>query len=252
MIEALSPILVGELADMQDTLFLAGEREADLPGGALLQQEVLKELLTRFGRKYPDPDIKAVASLWSKWHFFVLVAPAVIVDVLADHKLPTDIQEVGIILSPEGRTTAVTFPHAGRKADPVDAFERFGPLIERHLDPLVHTLSAVSGAAPRVFWSNLGNLLENLLRQAEAELGGAAPGMAHAKTLLTSRDWPGRRSNPLFEPVRYIADQNGAQRRWRRVCCIRYLIEGLGYCTTCPLIRPARTSHPVICQPRHQ
>lgn len=242
MIEALSPLFVGELADLRDKLLLAGDQEADLPGSALLQPAVLQGLLARFARKYPNPDIKAVASLWSKWHFSVVVTPIVAADMLANYKLPSDLGDLGIMLAPEGRTAAVVLPHQGGPADPADAFERFGPLLENHLEPLILALSAESGASPRVFWSNLGNLLENIVRRAEAGLGEPTSGLVHARALLGSREWPGRRSNPLFEPVRYIADAAGETHRRRRVCCIRYLIQDLGYCATCPLVRPVRPS----------
>jgi ferric iron reductase protein FhuF len=60
------------------------------------------------------------------------------------------------------------------------------------------------------------------------------------RALLASRDWPGRRTNPLLEPVRYV-EHDGERKRLRRVCCICYLMPSHGYCSNCPLVK-ARTA----------
>ncbi|HDZ38600.1 MAG TPA: hypothetical protein ENH62_09990 [Marinobacter sp.] len=46
------------------------------------------------------------------------------------------------------------------------------------------------------------------------------------------------RRNPLFQPVNYLIATTGeGHDRRRRLCCIRYLIPELDYCSNCPLIR---------------
>lgn len=240
MIEALRPIFAGPLAPYGEGLLPADDPREALPGPRLLDPAVLQALLDRYGAQYAQPDPRATASVWSKWHFTVLVTPTVVAALLASHRLPIALEEIAVVLAPEGRTAAVKLPHAGGRIEDSDPFEALAALFEHHLEPLVTALSTGSGAAPRVFWSNLGNLFENVVRRMEAALGPTHPGVAAGRRLLESREWPGRAANPLFRPVRYAPQPDGSLRRLRRVCCLRYLTPSLDYCSTCPLARQER------------
>lgn len=237
MIDALAPIFIGPLADFADRLVLADDPLLGMPGSDLLDPAVLGPILERFARRYDQPEPRAVASQWAKWHFWMLLTPVVAASLLLEHGLPTGLGEVGVIVAPDGQTTAFKLPHGGGRAAPADGFERFGPLVDGHIEPLILALAAQSGATAKVLWSNVGNLFENLLRQIEASGMARGPGPAQARALMASRDWPGRRANPLFEPVRYV-ERDGERKRLRRVCCIRYLIPSLELCSTCPLEKP--------------
>jgi len=41
--------------------------------------------------------------------------------------------------------------------------------------------------------------------------------------------------NPLYQPVSDVMDRHGERHTPRKVCCVRYRIECLGYCSNCPL-----------------
>jgi ferric iron reductase protein FhuF len=240
MIDAIAPIFIGPLADFAERLVLADDPRPGVRGLDLLDPAVLGPILERFARRYDQPEPRAVASMWSKFHFWTLLTPVVAASLLLEHGLPTDLDEVEVIIAPDGHTTAFRLPHGGTPAAPADGFERFGTLVDGHIHPLIRAVSAQSGASAKVLWSNVGNLFENLLRQIEESGMARGPGPAQARALMASRDWPGRRGNPLFEPVRYV-ERDGQQKRLRRVCCIRYLIPSLELCSTCPLVkaRPA-------------
>jgi len=237
MIAALATIFAGELAPFADRLVLADDPREAMPGADLLDPGVLDGILARFATRYAVPEPRAVASLWAKWHFWSLLTPVVAASLLLDHGLPTGLDEVGIIQEPDGRTIGFRLRHGGQPIDPADPFERFGAVIDGHVAPLIRALVGRSGIAPRVLWSNVGNMLESLLRDIEA---AGVPCSGHGDALLASRDWPGRPANPLFQPVRYV-ESGGQTRRRRRVCCLRYLIPELDLCSTCPLVkaRPA-------------
>jgi len=237
VIEALRPIFAGPLAPYGEGLLPPDDPREALPGSRLLDPAVLQALLERYGAQYAAPDPRSTASVWSKWHFSVLVTPTVVATLLASHRLPVALEEIAVVLAPEGRTAAVKLPHAGARVEAGNPFEAFATLFEQHLEPLVAGLSACSGAAPRVFWSNLGNLFENVVRRMEAALGPAHAGVAAGRSLLESREWPGRAANPLYRPVRYLPQPDGSLKRLRRICCLRYLTPGLDYCSTCPLDR---------------
>ncbi|MGL4964352.1 MAG: siderophore-iron reductase FhuF [Inquilinus sp.] len=236
MIDALAPIFIGPLADFADRLVLADDPRPGIPGSDLLVPAVLGPILERFARRYDQPEPRAVASQWAKWHFWMLLTPVVAASLLLEQGLPTSLDEVEVIVTPDGQTTAFKLPHGGGRAAPADGFERFGSLVDGHIEPLIRALAAQSGATAKVLWSNVGNLFENLLRQIEASGMARGPGPAQARALMASRDWPGRRANPLFEPVRYV-ECDGERKRLRRVCCIRYLIPSLDLCSTCPLVK---------------
>lgn len=240
MIDALAPIFSGPLADFADRLVLADDPRPGVRGSDLLDPAVLGPILERFAGRYDQPEPRAVASMWVKFHFWMLLTPVVAASLLLEHGLPTDLDEVEVIVAPDGQTTAFRLPHGGAATAPADGFERFGALVDGHIDPLIRAVAAQSRTSAKVLWSNVGNLFENLLRQIEESGMARGPGPAQARALMASRDWPGRRGNPLFEPVRYV-ERDGQQKRQRRVCCIRYLIPSLELCSTCPLekARPA-------------
>ncbi|WP_092160080.1 (2Fe-2S)-binding protein [Bosea sp. CRIB-10] len=76
-------------------------------------------------------------------------------------------------------------------------------------------------------------MFDFIVRRVE-QVVGARPPVADALTLMAARRLPDGRPNRLFDPVRYPEYKDGPT-RLRRVCCIRYLIPELGYCSTCPL-----------------
>ncbi|WP_192035153.1 siderophore-iron reductase FhuF [Halomonas sp. YLGW01] len=216
----------------------------------LLAPGRLEAELERFGAGYGDADCKgqgdrrAVASLWSKWHAGALLAPYLAANLLLERDLPVSLDEVGVHLTPEGRTECLQLAHAGRPLGSLDGFTRFSTLLDDHLTPLIARLSALSGASAKVFWSNVGNSFEHFLTALEGH-PMAHPGVAaEGKRLLESRTLPDGRRNPLYQPVRYVQPTSeGASapeptrrvRRVRRLCCLRYLLPDLGYCGNCPL-----------------
>jgi len=234
-LEHLTPPFIGEVFP----------RDA-IRGEALLDAPVLDALLARFATQYQGDDLKAIASLWSKWHFASVAAPALAANLLLERDLPLALDEMAIITNAEGRTTQLALPHEGRPLGSLDAFTRFEQLLQGHVAPLVQTLACVSGASPKVFWSNFGNYFEHFSRAAEQH-PMALPGLAdEALRLVDHRVYPDGRRNPLFMPVRYLVDDAGEHHRTRRLCCLRYRLPEFAYCGNCPLEgcapRAAKTS----------
>lgn len=244
MITALAPIFAGELAAYGEKLVGEDDERDFVAGADLADPRVLGPLIERFSAQYEiaDPDLRAVASMWSKWHFSTLIPPALIANLLADRALPVSIGEVGIVPGPDGRTVAIRLRDAGRPLESVAAFDRFDSLIRGHVEPVIKTLCALSGVTPRVLWSNVGNLIENLVRRMEVAVGPGHSGVAAGNALLASRLDAVGRPNPLFEPVRYLKI-DGRPVRKRRVCCIRYFLPKLDYCSTCPLVKTVKAAN---------
>ncbi|WP_165694241.1 siderophore-iron reductase FhuF [Teichococcus deserti] len=225
----LTALLQGPLAPYSQKLFFeAGEGSE--PAARLLEPGGLGGVLARFAARYPAPaDPRAVASLWSKYHFSTWLVPALAANLLLDTDLPVALDEAGLRLAADGATIGIEVADPGA---PVGT-DRFARIVDGHLAPLIEELAKASGAAPRVFWGNAGALMELALTRLR---GGfpASPGLDALAALLAAKLDAAGRPNPLHAPIRYTPE------RKRRVCCLRYPIRDLGFCGTCPLTEPAR------------
>ncbi|MBB3191757.1 siderophore-iron reductase FhuF [Halomonas cerina] len=236
MSQALSTLYIGPLEGLAPPKVSAAPGPDALPARTLLDPAYLDALFARFGARYGQGDRRAVASLWSKWHFSALAAHGLAANLLLERDLPLGLDELHLAQSAEGQTTGLDLRHAGRPLAELDPYPRFATLLDGHLTPLVEALAAATGASPKVFWSNAGNYFE-YFAGALADHPMASKGLAEpAQALMESRRLPDGRRNPLYRPVRYVTPAAPDQpARVRRLCCIRYLIDELGYCANCPL-----------------
>jgi len=235
-LSVLDPLRAGPLAPYLQKLLPPGAECDAIPGTELLRPDVLTAAVARFGQRYAGgADRRAVASLWLKHHLAAWLVPGLALNLLRDHDLPLSLDDIGVVLAPEGHTAAIRLGGPGTRLE-AGGLDRFATLTERHVAPLVAVLSCLTGTTPRVLWSNAGNVFENVVRQV-GQLAPNAPGLGDAGVFLNSRSLRDGAPNPLFQPIRYLP-RNGTPVRTRRVCCLRYLIEELDYCSTCPLPRP--------------
>ncbi|MBS7544137.1 siderophore-iron reductase FhuF [Ancylobacter oerskovii] len=233
MIPELAPLFRGPLEEIGATLFVDDGTAPRDSLAALLAADRLAAELARFAARYAEPEPRAVASQWSKLYFTRLAVPAMVAAIAADWRLPLAPERLGVVLDGQGGIAAFSLPHAGAAQPAAQARQRFGFLVDAHLPLVVDSLARASGLSRRVLWSNAGNLIETVVERCAELLGDEHPGVRHGRELLAGRRFAEGDANPLFEPVRYMADGT----RLRRVCCIRYLIPALAYCKTCPLER---------------
>ncbi|MCG6657774.1 siderophore-iron reductase FhuF [Halomonas campisalis] len=240
MNQVLPPLYTGPLEGLSPPKVATAPAADAAPARDLLDPDHLDALLERFGARYDHGDRRAVASLWSKWHFSALIAHGLAANLLLERDLPLGLDELHLVQSPEGQTTGLVLRHVGRPLAGLDPHARFATLLDDHLTPLVEALAATTGASAKVFWSNAGNYFEHFAG-ALANHPMAAPDVAEpARALMESRTLPDGRRNPLYHPVRYVEGEGDGTRRVRRLCCIRYLIDELGVCGNCPLRRDDR------------
>lgn len=100
---------------------------------------------------------------------------ALTANLVLDLDLPVAIDRVGVVSDDIGRTKQIVLPHAGGPLAPDEADGRFEELIEAHIAPLIAALAKVSGASPKVSWSNVGNVFDFVVRQSR-DLGASAMG----------------------------------------------------------------------------
>ncbi|MDW7747100.1 siderophore-iron reductase FhuF [Halomonas sp.] len=234
MPSSLARLYVGPLQHLAPPAIAPAAPEG-MPARELLDPARLAGLLECFGARYGQGDRRAVASLWSKWHFSALAGHGLAANLLLERDLPLGLDELHLRQSPEGQTTGLVLRHAGRPLAKLAPHSRFATLLDGHLAPLVEALATASGASPKVFWSNAGNYVEHFAGALADHPMATADVAEPARALLASRTLPDGRRNPLHRPVRYVEGDDGTPRRVRRLCCIRYLIDELGVCGNCPL-----------------
>lgn len=236
MIPALALLFIADFQHYRDVLVLTDDPRAGVPLRTILTGDGLSDVLTRFGSAYPPSDPRGLASLWSKHYFIKLIPPVAAASLILNHRLPLHLDHLQLILDDNGLPAAFKLPDSGQQwlPAPVDPFERFDDLLEQHLRPFIDAIARHVHLSPKVLWSNAGNYFEWLLGVLATAMPHAD--LTHGHQSLNAQLLPDGRRNPLYQPVRYInLDGQDKPKRQRRVCCIRYRVDGLDYCSNCPL-----------------
>ncbi|MGC3874967.1 siderophore-iron reductase FhuF [Halomonas sp. GXIMD04776] len=232
---SLAALYSGVLAEAKPPRFSISPPPDALPAVDLFIPGTLEEVLARFGDRYTAGDIRGVASQWSKWYFTAILVPALIAILVLRRELPLALDRLYVLMSLDDRVDRLYLQDTGRPLSQGSDEKVFSRLLDDHLRPIVDTLAGVSGASPRVFWSNAGNTFEQCLNQIEQH-PTAWPDMTDdARHFLTQPRLKDERRNPFYLPVRYRERPDGSTKRVRRLCCIRYLVPELSYCGNCPL-----------------
>ncbi|MCW3148499.1 siderophore-iron reductase FhuF [Stutzerimonas stutzeri] len=236
-IAALADLYVGEFAHYRDVLVLADDPRDALPLVELLLPRTLDEQLLRFRPQAVGEDRRALVSHWSRHYFVRLIPPVVAAATLLDRRLPLRLEQLAVVLDDQGQPSAFKLLNDGERfAESSGPFGRFEHLIEDNLAPFIEALGRYAGVAPKVLWSNAGNYFEAVFGQLASRASQAQ--LADGRALVDARYLPDGRRNPLYRPVRYVELENadGRSRIWRqrRLCCIRYLLDGVALCPNCP------------------
>ena len=177
----------------------------------LLDQAMLARLLGS------EPwDRRAVVSVWAL-EAFEAVLPAVVAAAVLLGRVPG--AEMGWVIG-ESRVTGLRV-----RAWEEGGFAAFAVAV---LGPFVAIVAERGGVSQRVLWSNAGHIIEAFLGMLERE-AGTSRGSVAIRDLLAQPLLDGV-SNGLFAPVRYVDGQ-----RFRRVCCLRFLVPAWRICRICPL-----------------
>ncbi|OEC33741.1 ferric iron reductase protein FhuF [Pseudomonas cuatrocienegasensis] len=237
MIASLAPLFCGPLAEHAEKLQLADPQAPALAGSLLFKPSYFAEFIGTLAERHATGDLLALTSIWSKWYFSSFMASTLAANLLLQRSLPIALDDIGVVLSTQDRPLGLRLPNDGSALLPCPPFERLRTLIEAHLEPAIEVFAEVSRASPRLFWSNAGNTFEFVTSRLELHPLASADCTAPARAVLNSRLRPDGRRNPLFAPVHYRDIGTDEPQRLRRICCIRYRLPGIGYCSSCPLDR---------------
>jgi ferric iron reductase protein FhuF len=210
-------------------------RDDDRPtvsADALLDSSMRQSITDRFKGRFAFFDERAVHSIWMRWYLHVLIPPFLLADIMLDWTLPIALENVRFIVGTDARIEAVKVLSAGQNTGGVEPFLRFRELIYGHLAPLIELFAERTSVTRRVYWSNVGDEFEAMLRRIE-QIVGPLPRLLEAQHILEKRTWLGNRANPLFNAVIYKSGIPNP--RVRRICCLQYLLPDRRFCSACPV-----------------
>lgn len=224
--EALAPLLQALSIEQTDGHWLAAP--------ALVHTEQLDNLLATFASAegFPGGDRRAIASLWSRWHYWA-VLPAYLAALLLYRCTPT---LDAVYLSAGNRSIGLRWQSELTQWTPEQARTACEHIVQQE-QPLVDALCAHSRASAKVFWSNFGNLLEHVVVQLRPHPGVCPDMLVAVEHLLSHAQLADGSANPLQHPVRYVPDPHadaGALHRVRKICCLYYLLPDTALCSNCP------------------
>ena len=219
---------------LDSSAYFKRRRRGDLSLAEFLQPRRIAVVLENYGRAHGEAACRvAVASEWSKRYFAAIVKPMVTAAIMIDWRVPLAPDNVGLDVKDDGTIVGLRLSSFGGPVQAISAEDRFNFLITDNLAVVVDAIANVSGLSRHVLWSNAGNVFEGTVRNCAAFLEQGTCAMDHAFEILEKPYFSRGVPNPLRDPIVYrIFD--GKSKRLRRVCCIRYLLNSLDYCATCP------------------
>ncbi|MEX0729402.1 MAG: siderophore-iron reductase FhuF [Aquisalimonadaceae bacterium] len=196
-----------------------------VPLTALLVPGGVDRLIGDFALRYPNQDLRAVASLWAQWSLATTWPPLVVAAlVLGAAPRPASIQ----LLLDDTHTPAGLAVTS--EAERAPAQHILQTLVRERTAPLLEAVAVAGGMSPRVPWSNAASILSWTLDQLQVLLPDLH--LHPLREMLERRYWPDGSRNPLYVP----AARNGrGTSEGRRVCCLRYRLHGFDYCADCPI-----------------
>lgn len=214
---------------------LADKQEGNcIPCRDLLDPHVLNPIIARYADVFDGADRRAAASLWTLYYFSGLVIAPVVAWRAYGLVLPLSLDAMRLCLDPQtSAPSAFVLADAGHAPADASLSDAMDAAIFLHAMPLVETMAASVGLSKKVLWTNLVVYLDWIIRESAIQLGGEASEGDLA--LLEAPHWPDGRANPLAGLTRREFGVEGSFTR-RRVCCLRYILPGVGGCgLVCPL-----------------
>jgi ferric iron reductase protein FhuF len=232
LVRRLDALTVDTFARFSGCIAGGDDDRPTVSAGALLDTSMRQSISDRFRGRFAFFDERAVHSIWMRWYLHVLVPPFLLADILIDWTLPIALEEVRFIVGPDARIEAVKLLSAGQNTGGVEPFVRFRELIFGHLAPLIEMSAERTSVTRRVYWSNVGDEFEAMLRRIE-QIAGRLPRLLEAQDILEQQTWPRNQANPLFNAVIYKSSNPSP--RVRRICCLQYLLPDRRFCSACPV-----------------
>ncbi|MEH2920282.1 IucA/IucC family C-terminal-domain containing protein [Samsonia erythrinae] len=239
--------------------------QTSCPSRRILDPDDCRRLLEALTPPLLSPSLKITASLLAKRIGFLTTTASLYAMSVYNKRLNMTLDNCVLEFGHDRQWTStmplydltVSQPEWGMRDAWRDSL--FDMLFAQHLSPVLHSLSAVSGAPLRMLWENVAVRVFSLYeRRIEWDDPAAvcAPGMMLAQQVQQDFDAllaaPGERfgceDNPLkpFFRTKTSVPVAGCsltfrEVRFRRTCCFYYKTsQPQEYCQNCPLLRPTK------------
>ncbi|MFM0737978.1 siderophore-iron reductase FhuF [Paraburkholderia xenovorans] len=176
---------------------------------------------------------RALLSQWTKYYFGFTATAGFVAAALLRRPLAMPPDKTHVVLR-DGLPVAVYFERDALGPVERDPARRYASLVD-HLNSVIEMLCSMTRIAPRVLWSNAGNLLDYLFEQCAPQFDLTGDSAWLFGPLAADGE-----ANPLRLPVRQAKPRAASLPNpfsARRVCCVRYEIPGeTQLCGRCPLL----------------
>lgn len=185
---------------------------------------MLLPLLDQFSELYPGLKRPPVASQWSMNYLSVLL-PATLAAVLAGEREIAFWDDEVALLHEVGQPAALKIPDQLNELTPNQRSEYWTRLLLEHLEPLMGTIAAWGGLAPKVLWGNLAAVWDGAFARLDPDL--SREGFAEAHRWLEQASVAAGRIRPraLQWMVDSPAPEVCARIPLRRHCCLHYQLH---------------------------
>lgn len=217
-------------------LFAAPEGTEAIACISLLQEDCFNACIDRLATRYPaGTDRRAIVSVWSLNYMSNLLITPAIARLELQRQLPLALQDVELLIdSQSGVPRGFKLKHAGHVDGKLDILEGLRPVIRNHLDRLIDAIAAHSGLGRKTLWTNASAYLSWIIDEVARHCGGGTNSPARA--VIDIAHWPDGWRNPMRGLIRVEHGRNGEYSGHRRICCLRYLVPGIGGCgSICPV-----------------
>lgn len=232
-IAAVDRLAVGGYASFGGHLAAACDPRPAVRWDRLVDGDMRTAMDEPFVRRFGVFEPRAVRSIWMKWYLNAFLPPFLLADLLLARTFAVALDDIAFIIADDARVAAVRIDQPVLDTSAADLHARFETLIFHHFAPLIDLWSAHSEVTRRVYWSNVGNTFEAMLRRVESVSGRSAR-FDGAQRLIETPVWRDGRANPLHGAVHYVENDGVVERR-RRVCCLQYLLPDRRFCSACPI-----------------
>lgn len=223
-------LFIGERSHLAQSLKIDAEATDGIDCHEFLERSTLQRVLERYCREtYPGDDEPSAISLWSQWYFGILLPPLLLLSESGRCRVPAKPEALRMTWAKAccPASFMLTVERAALVAPEDSVWDRYAPIVEDHIAPLISALVDLSRLSPKVFWMNAAVVIDYMAGAIATER------QTDLRILTTERTTLSGSRNPLYSP--YSQRQKTGESRCRRVCCLRYKLSSVERCPNCPV-----------------
>ncbi|MCV9967231.1 siderophore-iron reductase FhuF [Pararhizobium sp. BT-229] len=189
--------------------------------------------------KWGPGDHRAAVSLWTQGYFGRFFRPVLAYGLIHDIWFSPRLADVSVALS----EIKIPARFALKRVQSASVEQHLWSIVHEHAQPVIENIVSLTGTSERLHWSNASFAFYRSYQQirtlwSEAEIPAAVATQRRQVERLMASD------HPLFQLSRQIPGAQDEQGLVRKVCCIRFKLDGLKKCgAACPVGHLACSAH---------